>query len=32
VVAQFLALATDIYTEEQGRRLFPIIRRRQLRG
>jgi AAA family ATP:ADP antiporter len=25
VVAQFWALAADIYTEEQGKRLFPII-------
>ena len=25
VVAQFWALAADIYTDEQGRRLFPII-------
>ena len=25
VVAQFWALAADIYSEEQGRRLFPII-------
>jgi AAA family ATP:ADP antiporter len=25
VIAQFWALAADIYTEEQGKRLFPII-------
>lgn len=25
VVAQFWALAADIYTEEQGKRLFPVI-------
>ncbi len=25
VVAQFWALAADVYTEEQGKRLFPII-------
>ena len=25
IVAQFWALAADIYTEEQGKRLFPII-------
>src|SRR5664279_4703741 len=25
VVAQFWALAADLYTEEQGKRLFPII-------
>ena len=25
VVAQFWALAADIYTDEQGKRLFPII-------
>ena len=25
VIAQFWAFATDLYTQEQGKRLFPLI-------
>ena len=32
VIAQFWAFANDLYTPEQGKRLFPLDRRRQQPG